>query len=201
MTVYDTLVVANYVYPSQAPMQVDQCGGNPFLFTTPVNGGLSPYSYQIIGNTPALPSLQSVAQSDSMFNIGNGWAYQTIRVRTIDRCGNSTIGDINVLQMLGCSWVLPVDTIQKDPTINNKLAKLFPNPSKEYFTISFSQRKKTDYKIEILNALGITVYENVEYGVDRKDVVINNRLAPGLYVINIYDLKTGKSSTFKQIVR
>jgi hypothetical protein len=85
--------------------------------------------------------------------------------------------------------------------INNKLAKVYPNPSTGQFYISFSQKKRSNYRIEIVNVLGIKLYEKVLYDVDRRDHIIKEPFASGFYLINIYDLKTGQHSTYKQIVK
>lgn len=199
--VYDTIVIPDYVYPYQESIQVNQCLNNPFTFTTPVVGGLSPYTYEIMGSIPSLPSIITPTQSTPAFTIGNATTYSSVTVRTVDKCGNSTIGDILIVPTSNCDRVLVVDTLTHQTGINNKLAKLYPNPSDGNFTIAFSQKKKTNYKIEIINVSGIKMYDAVLYNVDKKEYVVRAPFAPGFYLINIIDLKTGQTSTFKQIIR
>jgi len=197
--VYDTIEIRDYVYPTQNADTALQCGGNEFNFTFPTVGGLSPYSFQIIDNTPVWPSLASAVQSDSTFTIANGQHYTNIKVRAIDRCGNSTIGDITVQPIDGCS-ILPIDSVRKNPTIKNSQANVYPNPSRGAFTIAISQKKKTNYRIEIVNASGSTLYEKLLFNVDKKEVTVNQNLIPGLYIIKLTDTQTGNTSVFKQII-
>lgn len=197
----DTIVIKDYTYPTQPVLNVQQCYINQFTFRDSVTGGLAPFTYEIIGNSPAYPSLINGIQSSPVFTINTGTAYDSIRVRAVDFCGNSSIGDVLVKPTVGCDFVLPVDTSAGQAGHKNKLAKVYPNPSNGRFTISISQKKKTNYRIEIANALGIKIYETVLKEVDRKDHIINERLIPGLYIVTIYDMNTGQLSTFKQIVR
>lgn len=197
--VYDTVEIRDYEYPSQTPDTAIQCGGNQFTFTFPVTGGLTPYTFQIIGSTPTVPSLVSSVQSGPIFIVGNSQHYTSVKVRAIDRCGNSTIGDIAVVPINGCS-ILSVDPVRNDPTVKNKIASVYPNPAHGQFTISISQKKKTNYRIEIVNAAGGRFYEGMLYNTDRKDLTVNERFVPGLYLIKITDLQTGSTSVVKQIV-
>ena len=140
-------------------------------------------------------------QSVDSFTVGTGFAYQSIKVRAIDRCGNSALGDVLITPIPLCDLVLPVDTIQKDPAISNRLAKVFPNPSHNYFTIAISQRKKADYKIEITNSNGIKVYERSLYGVDKTNHNVQGIFIPGLYIISVTEMGSGRRSVFKQIMQ
>ncbi|HUC79670.1 MAG TPA: T9SS type A sorting domain-containing protein [Flavisolibacter sp.] len=199
-TLYDTVEIKDYIYPNHLLDTAIQCGGNPFNFQFPIVGGLTPYTFQIIENTPSWPSLITAPQDSPHFAIGTGQHYTNIKVRAIDRCGNSTIGDVSVQPINGCS-VLPVDSLVKNPAIENGVVKVFPNPSKGQFTISVSKRKKTNYKIEVINAAGVEVYKQVLMNVDRKDIVVTERLIPGFYIIHVTDLQTAKKTSFKQIVQ
>jgi hypothetical protein len=200
MVYYDTVEIKDYVYPTQNADTAIQCGGNMFTFTFPIVGGLNPYTFQVIGSTPSVPSLVSAVQSSPSFNVGTGQHYTNVKVRAIDRCGNSTIGDVTVQPINGCS-VLQVDTVGQTGQITNRMAKVFPNPSRSNFTISISQKKKTDYRVEIVNASGIKVYNKVLNNIDREDVQITTPFIPGLYIINVSDLRSGRSSVFKQLVK
>ena len=198
-TLYDTVEIRPYAYPGHSLDTAIQCGGNPFTFQFPILGGLAPYTFQIIENTPSWPSLVTFPQSSPIFSIGTGQHYTNVKVRAIDRCGNSTIGDVAVEPINGCS-VLPVDSLLKNQAIENGVVKVYPNPAKGQFIISFSKRKKTNYKIEILNAAGIKVYEQVLMNIDKKEQTINQRLIPGLYIVQVTDMQNSKRASFKQII-
>lgn len=198
--VYDTVEVKDYVYPTQNPDTAIQCGGNMFTFTFPIVGGLTPYTFQIIENVPAWPSLVTPLQSNPTFVVGNGQHYTSVKVRAIDKCGNSTIGDIAVVPINGCS-TLKVDSVRNNPSIANRLAKAYPNPSRHQFTISISQKKKSNYRIQITNAAGTTVYEHLLFNVDKKELVVSERWAPGLYFIKVTDTVSGRVVVMKQVIQ
>jgi len=101
--IYDTVTVSPYAYPSQAQSAVYQCDNNGFGLNADVEGGVSPYSFQIIGSTPSTPSIESTPQSEPTFNINNGTIYSLIRLRTVDACGNATLNDVSVLPLQNIS--------------------------------------------------------------------------------------------------
>lgn len=100
---YDTVTVAPYAYPSQGQSAVYQCDNNGFSLSSDVQGGVSPYSFQIIGSLPAAPSIATTPQSSAVFSINNGTIYSLIRLRTIDACGNATLSDVSVLPLQNIS--------------------------------------------------------------------------------------------------
>lgn len=106
---YDTVTVPPYAYPSQGQSAVYQCDNNSFSLGADVQGGVSPYSFQIIGSIPSSPSIVSATQSSPIFNINNGTIYSLIRLRTIDACGNATLSDVSVL---------PLQNISVQPSAN-----------------------------------------------------------------------------------
>jgi hypothetical protein len=91
--------VPPYAYPSQGESALYQCDNNGFSLGADVQGGVSPYSFQIIGSTPSSPSIISSLQSSPIFNINNGTIYSLVRLRTIDACGNATLSDVSVLPL------------------------------------------------------------------------------------------------------
>lgn len=96
---YDTITVSPYSYPSQGQSAVYQCDNNSFSLGADVVGGVSPYTFQIIGSTPSLPDITTATQNNPVFNINNGTIYSLIRLRTIDACGNATLSDVSVLPL------------------------------------------------------------------------------------------------------
>jgi hypothetical protein len=101
--VYDTVTVAPYAYPSQGQSAVYQCDNAGFSLGADVNGGVSPYTFQIIGSVPSTPAITTAAQSSPIFQINNGTTYSLIRLRTIDACGNAALSDVSVLPLQNIS--------------------------------------------------------------------------------------------------
>ncbi|MFL5739246.1 MAG: T9SS type A sorting domain-containing protein [Flavisolibacter sp.] len=106
---YDTVTVPPYAYPSQGQSAIYQCDNNSFSLGADVAGGVSPYSFQIIGSTPQLPTIATTPQSNPVFDINNGTVYSLVRLRTIDACGNATLSDVSVLPLQNIS-VVPSNT-------------------------------------------------------------------------------------------
>lgn len=96
---YDTVTIPPYAYPSQGQSAIYQCDNNSFSMGANVQGGVSPYSYQIIGSLPEQPSISSAPQQDAVFSINTGTVYSLVRLRTIDACGNATLNDVSILPL------------------------------------------------------------------------------------------------------
>lgn len=96
---YDTFELASYSFPNLAQSAVYQCNNNNFSVSAAVTGGLSPFSYEIIGSVPESPAIVANAQSSPVFSIDNGTTYGLVRLRAIDACGNATINDASVLPL------------------------------------------------------------------------------------------------------
>lgn len=97
--VYDTVTVSPYTYPSQGQSAVYQCDNKSFSLGADAQGGVSPYTFQIIGSVPSLPAIITPPQSSAVFNIDNDAIYSLIRLRTVDACGNATLNDVSVLPL------------------------------------------------------------------------------------------------------
>ncbi len=95
--VYDTIVVELYIYPHLFGSSAYSCDTSGYSVTVNTNGGIGPHMHEIIGSTPAIPSIISAPQASPSFNINNGVAYSLVRVRTVDACGNAALYDINIL--------------------------------------------------------------------------------------------------------
>ncbi|WP_158513002.1 T9SS type A sorting domain-containing protein [Flavisolibacter tropicus] len=96
---YDTVVVNPYVAPSQQNSAIYQCDNNSFSVNSIVVNGAGPFTYEIIGSTPASPSIVTGPQASPFFNINNGVAYSLINLRATDACGNSALDDAHVLPL------------------------------------------------------------------------------------------------------
>jgi hypothetical protein len=101
--IYDTVAVPPYAYPSQGQSAIYQCDNNSFSLGADVKGGVSPYSFQIIGSLPEIPRIISQAQPSPVFNINTGTTYSLVRLRTVDACGNATLSDVSVLPLQNIS--------------------------------------------------------------------------------------------------
>ena len=97
--VYDTVIVSPYSFPTQGQSAIYQCDNAGFSLGANVQGGISPYTYQIIGSTPETPSLIATQVNNPVFSINNGTTYSLIRLRAIDVCGNATLDDVSVLPL------------------------------------------------------------------------------------------------------
>jgi hypothetical protein len=98
-SVYDTFALKPYDYPNLDKSAVYQCNNNNFSVSAAVTGGVAPYTYEVIGSIPALPSITAAPQAAATFSIGNGVNYSLVRLRAIDACGNATINDASILPL------------------------------------------------------------------------------------------------------
>lgn len=119
---YDTVTVFPYQYPNLSRSSAYQCDVNGFSVGAVVTDGVGPFTYEIIGSTPAVPSIIASPQASPIFNINNGFNYSLIRLRALDACGNATLGDASILPLslngikvslncFGHPTLLSVDTI------------------------------------------------------------------------------------------
>jgi len=95
-TVYDTVVVNPYVRPIRNNSTIYQCDNNSFTVHAGVLNGVGPFVYEIMGSTPASPSIVTGPQLSPVFNINTGTAYSEINLRATDACGHSAIDDAAV---------------------------------------------------------------------------------------------------------
>ncbi|MFT3937025.1 MAG: hypothetical protein QM726_25590 [Chitinophagaceae bacterium] len=97
--VYDTFNLKPYSYPSLDQSAVYQCNNNSFSVSAAANGGIGPFTYDIIGSIPSSPSILEGPQSSPTFAINNGTTYSLVRLRVTDACGNATINDASILPL------------------------------------------------------------------------------------------------------
>ena len=96
---YDTVTVSNYQYPNLDRSSAYQCDQNGFSIGAVVSNGVGPFTYEIIGSTPASPSIINAPQPSPLFNINNGTTYSLIRLRALDACGNASLEDASILPL------------------------------------------------------------------------------------------------------
>jgi type IX secretion system substrate protein len=98
-SVNDTIILPNYAFPSLGKSAAYQCDNNSFSVGASVTGGIGPFTYQVIGSSPALPNLTTTPQSNPVFSIDNGVQYSLIRLRSVDACGNAALNDVSILPL------------------------------------------------------------------------------------------------------
>ena len=96
---YDTVSVAPYNFPALDNSAAYQCNNFNFSVGASVSGGSAPYTYEIIGSVPSIPSISTAPQASPVFNITNGVTYSLVRLRAIDACGNATLNDVSILPL------------------------------------------------------------------------------------------------------
>ncbi|MGL6268717.1 MAG: hypothetical protein ACRC2O_12375, partial [Chitinophagaceae bacterium] len=97
--VYDTLTVTPYLFPALNNSAAYQCDNNDFSVGASISGGSAPYTYQVIGSVPSLPSISTAPQASPVFAVTNGQIYSLIRLRAVDFCGNATLNDVSILPL------------------------------------------------------------------------------------------------------
>jgi Secretion system C-terminal sorting domain len=114
----DTVNLPNYTFPSLAQSGAYQCDNNSFSVGAAVTGGMAPYTYQVIGSVPSTPSINSVPQSNPVFNINNGAQYSLVRLRAIDACGNATLNDVSILPLANTIVTSTSNCIHQSATLS-----------------------------------------------------------------------------------
>ena len=99
VTLYDTVTILPYNFPNLSKSNAYQCDVNGFSVGAVVLNGVAPFNYEIIGSTPAVPSIVRAPQSNPIFNINNGTNYSLIRLRVVDACGNASLADASILPL------------------------------------------------------------------------------------------------------
>ncbi len=96
---HDTVVVPEYRYPGLERSAAYQCDNNGFSIGAVVTNGVGPFQYEIIGSSPAVPSIVRPPQTNPVFSINNGNTYSLVRLRVLDACGNASLGDASILPL------------------------------------------------------------------------------------------------------
>ncbi len=97
--VYDTITITDYQYPDLQNSAGYQCDNNNFSISAAGNGGVAPFTYEIIGSNPVGPSIVTPAQASPIFAINTNQPYSLVRMRAVDACGNGTLSDVSVLPL------------------------------------------------------------------------------------------------------
>ncbi|MBC7828980.1 MAG: T9SS type A sorting domain-containing protein [Chitinophagaceae bacterium] len=150
-TTKDTIVVGPYQYPNLSQSAAYQCDNNSFSVGASVNGGVSPFTYEVIGSTPSFPSIISPAQASPLFTINNGIEYSLVRLRATDACGNATLNDVSILPLANTIVRASSQCWYNDITLTTDTV---PNATYTWF-------KKTSATDSVL--IGNTVGYNIPY--------------------------------------
>ncbi|MHA4809606.1 T9SS type A sorting domain-containing protein [Flavitalea flava] len=114
----DTVKLPDYVFPSLGKSAAYQCDNNSFSIGAAVTGGMSPFTYQVIGSSPAAPSINSATQSNPVFTINNGVQYSLIRLRAVDACGNAALNDVSILPLANTIVTATSNCIRTNTTLS-----------------------------------------------------------------------------------
>lgn len=117
LSLYDTITVSAYQYPSLQNSTLYRCDDNSFNITAVTTGGIGPSLYEIIGSIPNTPSIIAPPQSSPVFNINNGTAYTLVRLRVLDVCGNASINDISTVPLVNVVVNVQGGCIFEDATL------------------------------------------------------------------------------------
>jgi Secretion system C-terminal sorting domain len=132
-TVNDTIVVGPYQYPNLSQSAAYQCDNNSFSVGASVNGGVSPFSYEVIGNSPSIPSIVSPKQASPVFTVSNGIKYTLVRLRATDACGNATLNDVSILPLANTIVRATSDCYYNDITLTTDTV---PNASYTWYKMT-----------------------------------------------------------------
>jgi len=127
---YDTVTVEPYRFPSQGKSAIYECDNTSLSLSGDVNGGVTPYTFQIIGSIPAAPSVTTPAQKSAVFNINNGTRYSLIRLRAVDACGNATLNDVSILPLQNISVKASQECFYQNTLLT---ADTIPNATYEWY--------------------------------------------------------------------
>jgi hypothetical protein len=131
---------------------VYQCSNNSFTVSAEIRGGAPAYQYQIIGRTPALPSINTGWQTNPVFTIDNGASYSLVRLRAIDACGNAALNDANVLPLQNLVVTATSTCISATTTLR---VDHIPNAVYRWYKMSANRQDST----YLANGSSYTVYD------------------------------------------
>jgi hypothetical protein len=113
----DTVVIQPYHFPDLGKSSAYQCDSNGFNLKAIVSNGVGPFSFEIIGSSPAAPSIIAAPQASPDFAINNGTNYTLVRLRALDACGNATLADASVLPLANNAIVNTYNCYQAATTL------------------------------------------------------------------------------------
>lgn len=114
---YDTVVIPVYHYPALDRSSAYQCDQGGFSIGAVVSNGVVPFTYEIIGSSPASPSIIAGPQANPVFTINNGSSYSLIRLRAVDACGNASLEDASILPLANNGIIADFNCFQLHSTL------------------------------------------------------------------------------------
>lgn len=114
---YDTITIKSYQYPNLSRSSAYQCDVDGFSIGAVVTAGLGPFTYEIIGSSPASPSIITGPQTNPVFTINNGNSYSLVRLRALDACGNATLQDASILPLANNGITATFNCFQLNSTL------------------------------------------------------------------------------------
>ena len=114
----DTVVIQPYQFPNLSRSSAYQCDSNGFSLQAIVSNGVGPFTYEIIGSSPATPSIIAGPQTNPVFSINNGTNYSLVRLRALDACGNATLADASILPLANNAIINTFNCFQIPTTLS-----------------------------------------------------------------------------------
>lgn len=115
---YDTVVIDTYQFPNLGRTSAYQCDSSGFSLQAVVSNGVGPFTYEIIGSSPSVPSIIAPPQLSPVFSIDNGTTYTLVRLRALDACGNATLADASILPLANNAIVNQFNCFQIATTLS-----------------------------------------------------------------------------------
>lgn len=155
------------------------------MFTaTAVDAGTSP-SYQWYRNGQAVSGANSNIWSVNTLNDGDS-VY--VQVTSSNMCPPDQIATSNTIKV-------EINTSVNQLYLND--LNLYPNPNEGHFILSANNIEVDVIKVEVINALGLVVYNDIATPVkgNLKEVIKINNITPGIYILKL------SANTKQRVVR
>lgn len=164
-------------------------GTNVTFTATPVNGGSSP-TYQWYVNGVAVSGANAATYSSTTLN-NNDQVYCVLISNMPEVVSSPATSNTISMSINGA--------VALNDHSQTSFIKIYPNPNKGLFELSFSGTDKSEYAVEITNVLGQTVYKNNVFtsnGVHTSSIDLSKQDA-GMYFVTV---RNNKAKQIKKII-